>query len=389
MPDVEEDDLIDELPPLGDLADEEEVLAQDELGIDLDTPEGESVGLDDSTGIEDDAPLFALDLPPAEVREGAGDDSGDDAGVEGIPLAETIGGDDEYGWTVDAGSAADEKWDPGEMDLPKLTPLGRDDTGGAEGVEEVFELGGQDDDSVPHLPPLDESLDADEDEELDLGFGETFGIAPTLEAPVDPLPPPLDEMSVELVLEVAARDVFVGEHLWVAASDGVFRGEERLAAEGLSGAPCSICASADSARLLVGTDAGAFLSSDAGRGFQRIDALGDGPVSFALQPGGPVWACGPTGRLQRSDDFGDTWTPPLLLTRVVAIAATEGGVVTLSAPETAQSQLAASVDGGQRWSASDAPTLERPGADGHYALAIDGADVAVSSSADPGGPHLS
>lgn len=378
MPQPDEDeDLLDDLPPIGDVSsrDDDETFSADELGVEIGAGPSEDVGLDDSTGLDDEASLFVLELPPREQA--------DEQGVDDIPLAETLGGDDEYGWTEDAGSAADEKWDPGDVDLPRLTPLGRDSDHGAEGVDEVFELGGDGDDSVPFLPPLRGELEDGEEDGLEVSFPIDDALVQRRSA----LPPALEGVSVEAVLPVAAHDVAFGPPRWTATSDGIYVGAARCDGRGLRGVPRSICVS--HGVVLVGTELGAFRSEDGAATFEPIETLGTHRIDLTSEREGTVWACGATGRLQRSDDGGRVWSPPLLLTRVVAMATPERGVVALSAPESARAQVAASTDGGGRWAAFDAPALTRPDDPGGYSLAMSRDDVALASAADDGGPFLS
>ena len=211
MPDdVEDEDLIDELPPLGDLRVEDDGLLPDELGVGFGGEGGEDVGLDDSVGVLDEASLYVLELPPSEAE--------DDAGVDAIPVAELDDGEDEYGWTEDAGSAADERWDPADLGMPSMTPLGRDD-GGEEGVEEVFDLGGGGDDAVPNLPPLEGDDEAEDEEGMELAL--------TLRDEGDAdLPPALDDVFVQLEHEGPVYDVVLGDRIWVLG-DALYVGGER------------------------------------------------------------------------------------------------------------------------------------------------------------------
>lgn len=374
--DDEDEDFLDDLPPLGDLsADDDEGLSPEELGLSESTEDAdddETVGLDDSTGLLDEASLFTLDLPPSEAA--------DEDEVDEIPMTEGVGAEDEYGWTDDEGSTGDDRWDPAEIDLPPMTALGAEDDGGEEGVEDDFDLGGgDDDDAAPHLPVL--LLDEDgDDEPIDLGL--SFDLPGDIAA----LPPRLPDVEVERLLDLPTRDVVLAEVRWAATADGIYAGAQRREAAGLEGEPASIAACRGV--LLVATSEGAFRSEDRARTFERVEALGAGPFELVAEREGPIWACGPTGRLQRSDDLGLTWSPPLLLTRVVAVTAPGEGVVTLSAPESAPTQVAASADGGARWAAYEAPPLAAAD-DRGYSLAVSGIDAAVASVEDEAGPWLS
>ncbi|MCB9591635.1 MAG: exo-alpha-sialidase [Sandaracinaceae bacterium] len=384
MPDPEGDDdddaLAGDLGAMTPLDDEDEPLGVEGLGVEglgveLDgAGDGETVGLDDSAGLEEGDRFFELELPV--------DRAVDEEDFDAIPLVEGLGGDDEYGWIDDAADP-EERWDADDHELPHLTPLGRDEDRGDEGVDDVFDLGGRDADSASHLPPLAEHLDADEDEGIDLELS-----LPTMGDGETELPPLLEGARVERLLEVSTRDVVVqGGSWWAATVDGLYRDGARLEATGLVGSPRSIAWA--HGVLLVGTDRGAFRSADDGRTFAHVDALGTAAVRLEAEAGGMVWACGATGRLQRSDDAGVTWSPPLLLTRVAAMASPGTGLVTLSAPDAARPQVASSDDGGRRWAASDAPALERPSDGRDYGIAAAGGHVALASPDDPGGPFLS
>ncbi|MCA9606174.1 MAG: exo-alpha-sialidase [Myxococcales bacterium] len=375
MPDVreeeEDDDVVDDLPPIGRLEDDEEGIEGLDPSATIDADGPETLGLDDSTGL-DDPELFQLELPTDEAVE--------DEDFDPIPIGEEIDGGEEYGWTDEAASHAEESWDPNELGMPELADLGRDEDGGAEGVEEVFDHAGHDDDAVPGLPPLLGDLDADEDEGIDLDLG-----LPETEDEVV-LPPLLEGVRVEIVVEQPVVDVAVaGGAIWAASPDGLFRDGVRLAAEGLAGSPVSI--GVGEGWVLVGTSDGTFRSTDGGARFALVEALAGGS-HFLVEASGIVWSRGPTGRLQRSDDGGVTWSPPLLLTKVAAFATPGRGVVTLSAPEAARAQIAASEDGGARWAAADAPPFERE-VGVRCDLAACGDRIAIASAADPGGPFLS
>jgi len=374
-PDDVDEDLLDDLPPLGDPSDDDDDgLSAEELGLSesIDVGEAESIGLDDSTGLDDEASLYTLDLPPSEAT--------DEAPIDDIPLDESVGSEEEYGWTEEAGSADDERWDPAEIDLPSMTALGEEDDGGEEGVDDVFELGDEDDDdAAPNLPRLAIEEPGD-DEPIDLG------LSLTLPSEVAALPPRLPDVEVQRLLDLPTRDVVLAEVRWAATSDGVYAGAQRRDATGLEGEPQSIAACRGV--LLVATSDGAFRSEDRARTFERVEALGNGPIELAAEREGPIWACGPTGRLQRSDDLGLSWSPPLLLTRIVALTTPGEGVVTLSAPRRAGPQIAASADGGARWTAYEAPPLAAAD-DRGYSLAVSGTDTAVASVEDEAGPWLS
>jgi len=389
MHDINEDEeeWVLELPPLGDLTADEapnaaDGLSDEDLGADLiaSVSAGEQVGLDDSVGFDDEAPLFSLDLPPAEVV--------DDANVDAIPLIDQVDFGSEYGWTDDDEAGGEMPWDAEAVDLPVLSPLGTDATRGEAGVEEDFDdLGDGDDDAVPNLPPLRGALDEDEeDEELDLGFLTEPILGRPAETVEEPARPPLSSRHA-LLIAGPIRDVVTHDELWSVGPKGLFRGAELVVTTGLEGTAISLAGDMHGAGLLVGTERGGFRSADA-QTFEAMPSLGTSAVRFVADPKGGVWALGASGRLQRSVDGGVTWSPPLLLTRIVAMATPGAGIVTLSAPKSARPQLAASTDG-RRWTASEVPALERPDDDGGYVMAALAESVVLASSADAGKAHLS
>lgn len=378
MPDLREDeaDELDELPPIGPLDDDDEGPSEDALGAPLDTGEGEQVGLDDAAGVDDPA-LFALELPPDEPEDDGGE-------LDAIPLADLRerGAEEleEYGWADDGVPRADDAWDLDELELPALTPFAREDDGGAEGVDEPLDPARRGDDDGSGLPPLEAGPDVDDDE-IELGLDATedaFGAV---------LPPRLEGVRVERLTDEPSYDVVIdaGEP-WSVTASGLHRGGSRLASEGLRGVPRTLARA--HAAWLVGTDLGVFRSLDEGATFEAI-ALLDGVRQLVVDGGGRVWARGASGRLQRSDDGGVSWTPPLLLTRVCAIAAPVWGVVALSAPEAGRAQLASSEDGGARWAASTAPSVARGPEGRELALAARDDRVVLGGEGEPGGPVLS
>jgi len=383
----EDDDLLPPLPPLAD--DDDDALPDaGELGLDALLPDdaeaAESVGLDDDTGLEDDAPLYALELPPEETAI-------DEEDVDAIPV-EGLDEGAEYGWTDDGASQADEGWDPAEMDLPTLSPLGGDD-GGEVGLDDAIDLGGRGADDVSHLPPLD----ADEGDEDDAGDDLLLDVAAMItdvdEAPDRSLPAPLEGVAVTHLGPregaAAVRPPYVGG----AASVWVVRGEgcERLGSGGLEAAEV-VAVAGDGDALVVSTAAGEVLrSDDAGASFAPVTSFGkDAAQSFHLRREAGttrLWGRTGGGALHASDDFGRTWKGPLLLKRVVAIVTPPtGGVMVLCAGRDAPPQLAWTEDGGGRWSAVDGPGLP---AEGEMSLAYGDGYVAVACAADVAGPFLS
>ncbi|HEY8431222.1 MAG TPA: sialidase family protein [Sandaracinaceae bacterium] len=396
----EDDGLIEDLPELGDLAEEEplgvdEPPGADELGLDADGEE--RIGLDDSTGVEDEAGLYALDLPPD-------DEVGDEDDVDAIPI-EGLDGEDEYGW-ADTGKERDEPLDVDEIDLVEPAPIGGEDHG-EEGVEEALDFAGVSGDEVPHLPPMSDSPDDDEDAE-DLAIGEDAIIeAAVLDYEAErrqmgrSLPPRLEPPACVVEHLGPGAPIFAlapGPPL-LAGGAGLFRVGDRaepLATQGLDDVEVIAVAldASDPRRMVVGTRASGALRSIDGASFAPANAwAGEGrdvAQSFVvrLEKRARLWGCSASGALFRSDDFGASWAGPLLLKPVVALATPpDGGVVALCAGRDAPAQIARSEDGGQRWTAVDGPPLA-PGA-GELFLAVLRDAIAVSADEDPEGPFLS
>ncbi|GAB5548563.1 MAG: hypothetical protein SangKO_083230 [Sandaracinaceae bacterium] len=395
----EDEDLLPPLPPMGDDDDDAlpdaQDLGLDELVEDLSGEEG--VGLDDDTGFDDDAPLYALELPPEEEADEASED------LDAIPF-EGLDEGEEYGWTEDTTSASDASWDPAEMDLPSLRPLGSDD-GGEVGVDDAMDFVVVDEDSAMHLPPLD-TTEAEEEEAGDDLQLDVVGMLDDIEDEShDAVPSPLDGVSVEWLglrggassarppYASGAQGVF-----WVGDcfEDPIGAGEAtRRGGEGLEGEDVVSIASdsaSEGARVVVSTRLGDVLvSSDGGERFDRVASFGhETAQDFHLhREAGTerLWGRTGGGALHASDDLGRTWKGPLLLKRVAAIVTPPtGGVMVLCAGKDVPAQLAWTEDGGGRWSAVDGPGLP---SDGEMSLAYGDGYVAVACDADVAGPFLS
>ena len=416
MPEVDEDeDVLPELPPRG-VGDDDSLPDDAELGLDddLDMGDDEDIGLDDTAGmegLEEEGALFALDLLPEPEL----DDDEDD--LEAIPI-EGLDDDDEYGWTDTGERPEEEPWDPAELDLPGLAPLGRDD-GGEEGVEESFEHVGDGDDAS-HLPPLAFDPDLDDDTD-DLSIGEAALILEAALTFEDErramgafVPVAVDDSARRVEWlgpaddEILCADVVrIGtEHAGgIAGGRGVYTFSaraERLPSLGLEESEViAIAIGDDPARITVGTQLGqVFCSVDGGASFEEGASPGThGPAgtrvaqTFHLRRergSERLWGRTGSGALHRSDDFGRTWTGPLLLKPAVAIETPpEGGVIVLCAGREAPPQIARSSDGGERWAAVDGPALALGTDPGELFLAIHGDHLAVSSDRDEEGPFLS
>jgi hypothetical protein len=411
MPGVEDDDdLLPDLPPLGD--EDEEPPESAELGIDdeiAELPEDDSVDLDDSTGLEDEEPLFTLEMPPDKEGDDEAGVEGvegvEDEGVEAIPI-EGLGGEREYGWTEGADSATDETWEPDEADLPSLVPLSTED-GGEVGLDEEVDLGVEGDDAVPGLPPLGE--DTDEEGPDDLAIDEDALIAEAArafdeEAAASAQAPPAVFEPPGCTVEHLgpSDDAIVGLDLSdppLAGGARLYRIAERcepLEAAGLEGRAIVSVVRVDADVVVVGTRrAGPFVSSDGGATFVRSAGLDEDHVAqgFHLRReagGARLWGCTGRGALHRSDDGGRRWVGPLLFEPALALATpAEGGVVVICAGRNAPPQLVGSVDGGERWAAVEGPPLPEGASVGEVSVAVSGERVAIASAVDGGGPFLS
>lgn len=367
MHDDDEDDLLPELPSasLGD----DELPGDDDLGLvrEIDLPPDQPVGLDDSAGMDGEASSYALDLPPEDAVT-------DEEEVDAIPV-EGLDGDDEHGWTDDPRVKEEEApWDPAELDLPGLSPLSSDD-GGEEGVDDMVQLGGGGDEA-PHLPLLaGGDDDADDltlaDDVVVRTFDEDTAFAPLLEPPA---------CRVEALgggpIACFAAGLAGGRGGLFAVRDRA----DRVAA--LDDVLSVAVDPGDPRRVVVGTRGGALRSEDGGATFTDANewarGRGEAPGRFAVcwESGARLWGTSAAGALFRSEDGGASWSGPLLLKPVAALAL-DGGVVALCASRKVPPQLARSDDGGQRWAAVDGPpSVEEP-----CSLAVLRDAVAVASAA--------
>lgn len=363
-----DEDLLPELPRAGD--GDDEPASDEELGL---VPELESadegVGLDDAAGLEDDASSYALDLPPEDAVD-------DEQGVDAIPI-EGLDEGDEYGWSDDGRGEEDHPFE-GDLDLPGLSPLARDD-GGEEGVDDLVPLG--DGDDVPHLGPLED--DADEGDEST--FGDDVTLMRFDEGPAGF--PVLEPAGCE-VLELGGGDIAACADRLVGGSAGLFWAEDRLSP--VAGWPAGRRVSsvavhpAERGLRVIGTPEGALRVDAEGAFVEANGWAGGGPLfvtgeQTALGERTRVWGRTPSGALFRSDDDGASWAGPLLFEPVVALAAPpSGGLVVLCAGRDAPPRLARTEDGGQSWTASEGPPLEGVG---HLAALRDW--VVVASAAGP------
>lgn len=166
----DDDDLLD-LPPLPPLGSSDSLGTGDELVLDIDPAEGESVGLDDAVaGLDDLDPTALLDdldepLAPSDAPLAPG--------VE-IDLADGIAlNDAEYGHRDGAEAPTAEEWE-GDHGITTLAELGKDD-GGETGLEDLV-VGLQGDDALPSLPPLEGEAEQGEPLADDLDLGDAMSV---------------------------------------------------------------------------------------------------------------------------------------------------------------------------------------------------------------------
>ncbi len=408
---TDDDDLLPGLPPPDGDDEESAPLA----GLDEpDEPDGdESVGLDTTVGVDADDDGLDVDPDESATWTADGDDTPElDDGGEDF-------GEEESGWTDDAGTAVDDDDALSGDDEPELAPLSADR--GEEGVDEPPARNADDDDDAGDDLPPNDRRDAAEDDADDLDLAEEGeagldeGVAPEHG---DPLPSP--------GFDPESGDVRVTLHHLGPADDAltcvVVRGEEVLAGgtaglyharlgtslalrivdpdgEGVT----SLALEQDGAgRIAVGTRlAGVRISRDGGITFEPANGWQrrSGDVEVALYVAGEahpdgtrLWARTRSGALYRSEAFGDDWVGPLLLggARGIAVDTGGGGVLALTTAR-GTAQLARSTDGGARWIMRDAPP-DPAGAGGvgeTPSLAVLGTAITLAYPGDPEGPRLS
>lgn len=370
-----------------------------EEALDFDLPvngEDEVVGLDTSTGLDDEEPLFELDMPPAS-------DDGPDGTAQEVEdwSVEFEQLDAEPSW-LDAGAQADET-DDEDVDLRVPPPLGEDDLGEA----------GLDEPALPShalaLPPLD----APDGAEVGLGGDDLEegleGDWLAVELPDEPLdaPPRFGTIERASARPIGPRRAPVRAYdaqaeVW-ATSDALYvdGGRRRLAGGGLEGHELvSLAVDPERpSRWVVGTrDAGVFRSDDGGERFVASSPEGTRPkgafhLAVERRPGGSatLWGRTERGALYRSSDFGGAFQGPLLLASVRAMVALEPrGLLVVCAGRDAPVRLAHTLDGGARWSSTAGPPVP-PSARSKLWLSATrgGTNLAIAAEGDEGGVWLS
>ncbi len=233
------------------------------------------------------------------------------------------------------------------------------------------------------------------------------------------VPPPLDPAAREIIhlgprlgmvydlSPVAGGFLAVGEELYRVEGDEVVPiAGPRAGIEELR--PTSIAAGDERGeRIAIGTRlSGVLVSEDGGQTFEAQNgwrgergetATAEGSsVGFFVAAerhaeGRRLWGRTRSGALFRSDDFGRTWSRPLLLAPVAALVDDpEGGFLALSVPASGPAQTARTEDGGHGWTMRTVPGLSRSSdSEAEYHIAARGPRLAVTSDGEPHGPRLS
>ncbi len=420
------EDLLDELPPMEGSLDEEEVLGTGEdfepklstLGA------GEDVGLDDDVAGMDFDPVQLLDLgEESETWTEDNEAAGDVIGTDGL---DSTGREEEYGWTEGTEASPLEDW-ADDLDLGQNEKVLGEDTG-EEGVEDEVSLGGGAGDDDVGLAPLEdfgddegmetlsEDIDLAGDALIDgdeLSYEEEARLSGTI------VPPAFDCGRLEVthlgprdgmiydLSPVASGFLAVGEDLFRIAGDQVeAHAGPRAGLEEMR--PTSIAPGDDEGRrIAIGTRlSGVLVSEDGGQTFEArngwrgereeagasVSASDGFFVATERHEGGHrLWGRTRGGALFRSEDFGKTWSRPLLLAPVLALADDpEGGFLALSVPASGPAQMARSEDGGHGWTMRTVTDLTRASdSEAEYHIAARGPRIVVASDGEARGPRIS
>jgi len=417
MPDLADDDLLDGLPAFeGSLDEDEPVGIEEDVDPRLSTLEGgEDVGLDDSEAGMDFDPVQLLDIgAESETWTVGNEDAGDEIGTDGLDAS-----GEEYGWTEGTEASPLEDW-ADDLDLGANEKVLSDDTG-EEGVEDEVRLGGSGADDDVDLPPLvdlggdDDGMEALSDD-LDLAGdalidGDELSYEEEARLSGAMLPPSLEVARLEIkhlgpgrgmIYDIAPIDggfLAVGEELFRVSGDSV----TPIASTGFGDIRATSVAAGDASgqEIAIGTRlSGVLTSSDGGASFAphngwRHDRR-DPEVAFFVTSerhadGYRLWGRTRSGALFRSEDFGKTWSSPLLLAPVAALANDpEGGFLALSVPASGPAQTARTDDGGHGWTMRSVPGLSRSAdSEAEYHIAARGPHLVVASDGSPRGPQLS
>lgn len=359
----------DELPGLPSIDGDDEPAG--DLGLDdadeIDDLTGESVGLDVSTGLDDDEDF--LDALGDEGDEGAWDEREEPLG-EDLELE----AGEEGGWTEGSEAAEAPGWDAdldGAGDEEDAGNAAARDAG-EEGVEERVELLG-DDDTPAGLPPVTATNDDELADDLELeGEGEIEALPGGDERPEHPA----------LALPRASAETrWLGPHdeAILAIGGDVAGGRMLYRVEEDALAPLDVVGLLDedeattivrcaSGALLIGLQLGGAARSSDGIRFEPVEALrrpaGGASVGALHLLGEPhaggvrIWGRTRGGALARSDDEGTTWSRPLVPGAVVALGPdVEGGVVGVLGARGGALRLLRTRDGGRSWRNVAGPTI--------------------------------
>jgi hypothetical protein len=394
-----DDDLLPGLPAL-DGGGDEDAAAVEGIDDDEDAPADETVGLDTETGTgeDDDDDLEGDD---GETWTTDAEDSDLDDGDEHF-------GSEESGWTDDATAALE---DDDDAEEPESASLLSDR--GEEGLDEDIarERG---DEAVDDAPPdvvdrASTGADDDADDLLNVDGSDTdAGDEISDEAGYASFEPARDTtLQVEHLgpTEDAIACVNLdGERLWAGGTLGLYHGryDSRIAVRAeeseWEGVTSVAIESGAGMRIAIGTRlAGVRTSRDGGITFESANGwqrhAGDVEVAlFVAGEGTRLWARTRSGALYRSDDFGTSWTAPVLLAGVRAFAVDgDGAGVAALVTSRGAAHLARSHDGGARWSMRAIPLdpSRAHAGGGELALATLGPVIAVAHPGDPAGVHVS
>jgi hypothetical protein len=417
----DDDDVLDELPPLGgELDDEEPVGVEDAPEPELGTlGTSEEVGLDDRAGGVELSVEEMLDTADEEGERwtDGSEAAGDEIGSDGLERVATT----EYGWIED--TEASDVGDLGEeIGFGDAEETAVDDAG-EEGVDEIVALpsAGADEDAVA-LPPLrelaTEAVGADAlSEDLDIAGdalieGAELSFEEEERLSGASLPPALAGGRVEVEWLGPSDDALYDVAL---VEGGVLAAGERLyLVRGGAFEPIRVPLELDvltslavgdgeARAIAVGTRlSGALASEDGGGTFAEVNGWRSGRVEVSPSvaffvaaekhvEGTRLWGRTRSGALFRSDDFGASWSRPLLPAPVAAIACDpRGGVVALLVPARGDAQIASSDDGGHRWTVREVAGLVRSAdSEAEYHVAAHGRTLAVASDGHVEGPHVS
>ncbi|MFT5357220.1 MAG: hypothetical protein ACI9KE_004454 [Polyangiales bacterium] len=328
-PEDDDDIGLPALPPLG----QDEELAT-EFGLETDFGDEESASLDDSTAADmfDASSFLSFDEGPSVINDGliGGLEDASDAFPE-------AGQESEYGYT-DGNEPLKDLELGGE--LVSTAELPGTDDGGAEGLDDLFPLAFDGDDSLTGLAPL--LLDPDDDgkeelmEELELSIPLEF----QFEEPQAPSSlPPKGRARVRWPLAEACNAIAIGpDNGIVVGGLQLFarRGEdnwERLRGAGLEDAEI-ISLAFHRGTLVAGTRLkGVFVSVDGGASFEPRNGWCRGqqpsvPCRVLVDGSQRLWMTS-GGALYRTED-ASRWLGPLLPIPVTSIAVDGDGAAAMA-----------------------------------------------------------